>query len=142
MIIGSAIGSGVIDRMQERLETRSQGRVRRVSDTESTARLEADVSVGKRTVPVAVTVYKEHDRVRIQILTHDLTREEAEKLEDELALLLDLKVVERSDPESEAKVREAMDEHPAPAEPADREATDAEKTPAREPDRAPPTARP
>jgi len=59
------------------------------------------VHVGKD-VPVVVTVYKDHRRVRIQILTHDLTPAEVEAVEDELAEALEAEVVDRSDPEAEA----------------------------------------
>jgi hypothetical protein len=51
------------------------------------------------------------------VLTHDLSRKEAEKLENELADLLDLRILERSSAESERVVREAFDEEPPQSEP-------------------------
>jgi hypothetical protein len=60
-------------------------------------------------------LYYRPRRVRIQVLTHDLDQAEASKLEDNLADALDLRVVERSDPASEARVREAF-EHGAASE--------------------------
>jgi hypothetical protein len=57
--------------------------------------------VNGKQAPVTVTLYKEHSRVRIQILTHDLTPEEAAQLEDELAEAVGATIVDRSGPEGE-----------------------------------------
>ena len=84
------------------------------------AKFELSVRVKGKSVPVAVTLYKDHKRVRIQILTHTLGREEIEKLEDELAEALEAKVVERSDEESEEPARHAH-EHAGTAEEASKE---------------------
>jgi hypothetical protein len=72
--------------------------------------------VGGKSAPVAVTLYKEHSRVRIQILTHELTPEEAEKLEDELAEAVGAKIVDRSNPEGEEHDEAAHAHEPADAE--------------------------
>jgi hypothetical protein len=112
-IVAGALTAASVDEMEQQLS--EKGDVTRVSDTESVARFELDVEVADKTAPVAVTVYKEHSRVRIQILTHELTPEEAEKLEDELAEAVGAKIVDRSSPEGH--------EHEEPAaEPADPEA--------------------
>ena len=108
MIVGSAIAGAVADHVEQRLARRAKGAVRRVSESASVAKLEADIDFEGKTVPVALTVFKDHNRVRIQVLTHELTRQQVEKLEDELASLLEAKVVERSDEESEKPVREAV----------------------------------
>jgi hypothetical protein len=65
--------------------------------------------------------------VRIQVLTHDLTRAEAEAVEDMLARVLELEIVDRSDAHDEQKVREAFGDE---AEAAAAETEDAEAVPA------------
>lgn len=119
-IIAGALTAASVDEIEEQLADKAAGEVQRVSDTESVARFELTVEVGRKAAPVTVTLYKEHSRVRIQILTHELTPEEAEKLEDELAEAIDAKIVDRSSPDGEA--------HEEPAhQPAD---PDAERVPA------------
>ena len=99
-IVAGALTAAGVDEIEERLA--DKGEVKRVSDTESVARLELTVEVGRKEAPVAVTLYKEHSRVRIQILTHELTPEEAEKLEDALAEAIGATIVDRSSPEGES----------------------------------------
>jgi hypothetical protein len=115
-----AIAASTIELMQVRLQKKTGSQVKKVSDTSSVARLEFGMKSGKKTVPIALTVFKEHRRVRIQVLTHDVSRPEAEKIENQIADLLDLKIVDRSSAEDEAKVREAFGHGPhgeqAPAE--------------------------
>ena len=82
--------------------------VRRTVDSASAAGFETTVRFGGREVPVAVTVYKKYKRVRIQVLTHELSRAEAEAVEDLVARALDLTIVDRSDAHDEEKVREAF----------------------------------
>jgi hypothetical protein len=109
-IVAGALTAASVDDIEEQLADKADGEVRRVSDTESVARLELTVDVGTKKAPVAVTLYKEHSRVRIQILTHELTPEEAERLEDELAEAIGAKIVDRSSPEGEEH-EEAAHEH-------------------------------
>lgn len=113
-IVAGALTAASVDDIEEQLADKADGEVRRVSDTESVARFELTVEVGGKRAPVAVTLYKEHSRVRIQILTHDLTPEEAAQLEDELAEAIGATIVDRSSPEGEHH------EEAAPT-PADRE---------------------
>jgi uncharacterized protein (DUF2267 family) len=101
VIVAGALSAGSIDEIEEQLADKAEGDVQRVSDTESVARFELTVDVDGKKAPVAVTLYKEHSRARIQILTHELTPEEAERLEDELAEAIGAKVVDRSTPEGE-----------------------------------------
>lgn len=119
-IVAGALTAASVDEIEEQLAEKAGGEVQRVSDTESVARFELTVDVAGTKAPVAVTVYKEHRRVRIQILTHELTPEEAERIEDELAEAIGAKIVDRSSPEGET--------HEEP----DREAADpeAERVPA------------
>jgi hypothetical protein len=100
-IVAGALTAASVDEIEEQLADKAAGEVQRVSDTESVARFELTVEVGRKSAPVAVTLYKEHSRVRIQILTHELTPEEAEELEDELAEAIGATIVDRSSPEGE-----------------------------------------
>jgi hypothetical protein len=119
MSLAGQVTAAVIDQLGERLGKESKTPVRRTVDTESVTRFEADVEAAGKLVPIAVTVFKDAERVRIQVLNHVLDRPEAEKLEDHLADVLDLRIIDRSSAESEAKVRDAMDhDHRAPAVPA------------------------
>ena len=136
MLVGGAIAGAIADHVEARLAKRAKGPVRRVSDSASVAKLEADIEFGGKTVPVALTVFKDHNRVRIQVLTHDLTREQIEDLENELATLLEAKIVERSDDESERPIREAMEGAPPPAD------AEKDKATARQRQPSPPTSRP
>ncbi len=112
-IVAGALTAASVEEIEDQLADKAAGEVQRVSDTESVVRFELTVEVGRKTAPVAVTLYKEHSRVRIQIPTHDLTGEEAEKLEDELAEAIGATIVDRSDPEGEQHDEPAH----APADP-------------------------
>lgn len=105
--VAGAVGASTVDGLVERLKGRAKGPVRKVTESESVAKVELDVEAEGKQVPVAVTVFKDSDRVRIQLLNHALGRPEAEKLQNQLADLLDVRIVERSTEEEEAKVREA-----------------------------------
>ena len=109
--LAGTVTAALVDRTQRKLEEEAEGPVRRVADTKSVAKFEATFRVGRKQAPVAITLYKEHGRARIQILTHDLDRDDVEKLQNHLADLLDLKILARSDPESEAKVHAAFHRH-------------------------------
>ena len=112
MTLAGQVTSAVVDQIAAKLDQKANGPVRRTSDTESVSKLEADIEVAGKQVPVALTVFKETKRVRIQVMSHDVSREDAEKLQNMLADVLDLRIVDRSDAESEAKVRHAH-EHTA-----------------------------
>jgi hypothetical protein len=110
MIVAGALTAASVDQIEEQLADKASGEVKRVSDTESVARFELTVDVGGKEAPVAVTLYKEHSRARIQVLTHELTPDEVERLEDELAEAIGAKIVDRSSPEAEED--EPAHEHP------------------------------
>ena len=57
-------------------------------------------------VPVAVTLYKQHARARIQILTHALSPTQVERLQDEIAMAIDGRIVDRSDLSGVALLKE------------------------------------
>ena len=121
-ILAGAVTTAVLDQIEAKLASASGAPVRRTTETASVTKFELDVTVpalpgtirGRgqhaptRRVPVAVTVFKGPKRVRIQVLTHEITRVEAEAVEDHLAEVVGLRIVDRSDQESEAKVREAV----------------------------------
>ena len=134
--IAGAIAGAVIDELEEKLR-RTGHDVERSTDTESVAKFDLQVTSSGRDVPVAVTVYKQYGRVRIQVLTHNITRQEAEKLEDELAEALGLKIVDRSDEREEEKVREAVADERGEKAPREKE-----KDAARAARTEPPQARP
>lgn len=108
-IVAGALSAAALDDIEGKLEEKASGEVKRVSDTESVARFELTVDVGGKEAPVAVTLYKEHGRARIQVLTHELTPEEVQRLEDELAEAIGAKVVDRSSPEGEEHEEPAHD---------------------------------
>lgn len=112
MIVAGALTAASLDQMEEQLAEKADGGVQRVSDTESVARFELTVDVSGKKAPVAVTLYKEHGRARIQVLTHALTAEEVVRLEDELAEAIGAKIVDRSSPEGHEH-EEAAHQEPA-----------------------------
>ena len=96
-MVAGALTAASIDQAEEQLTGLATDGVRRVSDTESVARFELTMDVSGKSAPVALTLYKEHGRARIQVLTHALTPEEVQRLEDQLAEAIGAKVVERED---------------------------------------------
>jgi len=124
-LFAGAITTAVLDQIEARLASVATGPVTRTVDSESVAVFETSVLLpgrGGRGAPVNVTVYKKHRRIRIQVLTHDLTRAEADAVENLIAQALELRIVSRSDAHDERKVREAFGEE----EPGD--ALEAERT--------------
>jgi hypothetical protein len=115
-MLAGAVTTLVLDQMEERLARVTLRPPERVVDSASVARFDAEVALppvpggqqAGRPVPVSVTVYKKYKRVRIQVMTHDLTRAEAEAVEDLVARALDLEIVDRSDAHDEELVREAF----------------------------------
>lgn len=121
-----AITTAVLDHMQSRLDAVAMAPVTRAVDSESVTRFDAVVACPQvpgrdsgragRPIPVSVTVYKKHKRVRIQVMTHDLSRDEAEAIENMLADALELRIVDRSDAHDEEQVRAAFGHEAAQAE--------------------------
>jgi hypothetical protein len=115
-IFAGAVTTLVLDQLEARLTSIATGPVSRSVDSASVAKFEMSVTVPKsglrasRSVPVSVTVYKKHRRLRIQVMTHDLTRAEAEAIEDLIAAALELNIIDRSDAHDEQKVRAAFGE--------------------------------
>ena len=139
-IVAGALTAASLDDIEEQLADKATGDVTRVSDTESVARFELTVDVGGKEAPVAVTLYKEHSRARIQVLTHALTPEEVKRLEDELAEAIGAKIVDRSSPEAEAD--EPAHEHPTKDTEREAERVDAPPAPERTREPEPPRGAP
>jgi hypothetical protein len=106
-----AVTAGVLDSLEERLDGKTATPVKRIAESDSMARMEFSMAVGRKTTPVVLTVFKHAKRVRIQIMSHDITRDEAQDLQNRLADLLELRIVERSDPRTEELVSEALHAH-------------------------------
>ena len=115
-IFAGAVTTLVLDQLEARLTSIAAGPVSRSVDSASVAKFELSVTIPKsglpasRSVPVSVTVYKKHRRIRIQVMTHDLTRAEAEAIEDLIAAALELNIIDRSDAHDEQRVRAAFGE--------------------------------
>ncbi|HEX5496383.1 MAG TPA: hypothetical protein VFX70_17610 [Mycobacteriales bacterium] len=125
-MLAGAVTTAVLDQMESRLATIATGPLTRPVNSASVARVDTTVAVpgtgsAGRSIPVAVTVYKRHKRVRIQVMTHDVTRAEAELVENLVAETLGLRIVDRSDAHDERKVREAFADTAETAETADDE---------------------
>jgi hypothetical protein len=112
MSAAATVTASGIELIQMRLKKKAATPVKKVADTESVAKFELGMKAAGKTVPVAITVFKEHKRVRIQVMSHEIPRAEAEKLENQIADLLDLKIIDRSHEKGEEKVREAFTETP------------------------------
>jgi hypothetical protein len=118
-LFAGAITEVVLDQLESRLESVASEPVARTADSASVLVLRTAVRLpgaDRRSIPVSVTVYKKHRRIRIQVLTHDITRSEAEAIEDLIASTLELRIVDRSDAHDEQKVREAFGENEQEAE--------------------------
>ena len=112
-LIAGSLTAAHLDSVEGSLRTRAvDADVRRTVDSESVTKFELTVAVGDRAAPVAITVFKAHKRVRIQVLTHDLERAEVEALEDDLADAIGAEIIDRSDPTHEASAQHAA-EHAA-----------------------------
>jgi hypothetical protein len=114
----AAVTSATVDELQERLDQAATEPAERETDTGSVTVWRASFAVDDRVVPVVITLYKDHARVRIQVLTHELTRAQLDGLEERIADALGLRIVERSDPDEEAAAQAAQRERPAPEAPA------------------------
>jgi hypothetical protein len=109
MALATAVTAATIDELEAKLDGRTATPVERVVDTDSVARLEFSMEAAGKVVPVALTVLKDAKRVRIQLMSHELDRPDADALQEHLTGLLGLEIVDRSTPESEAAVRGAFE---------------------------------
>lgn len=122
-LISGAVGATALEGIRAALEQLAKNGVKVADDTPSTQRLELEVTVPEvgpaeerdqpgaapATVPVAVTIYKKHSRVRVQVLTHDVTRREAEAVQNAVVAAAGLTLVHRSDRHEQDVVHEAVE---------------------------------
>jgi hypothetical protein len=119
-ILATAVTTAALDQLESRLATEAATPVRRTTNSSSVARFEFEFPVpplnsGRRrpdkaiTAPVALTVYKRYGRVRIQVLTHDLQRAQAEALQKRIAAVAGLEIIEWSSPQTERIIHEAIE---------------------------------
>jgi hypothetical protein len=111
MLAGSITGA-VIEQIRNNVARVSSTPPVIAADSASSSRIEMTVH-GPRglQVPVNLTVYKKQQRVRIQVMTHDVTREEAQQIQYMVAQAAQLQIVGGSDPASEAIVHETLANH-------------------------------
>ena len=114
MMVAGTIAASAIDQMQAALAEKAGAPVKKTVDTDSVAKLETAFQVEGKVAPVAVTVYKASGRARIQVLTHDLSPGAMRTLEDEIALALGARIVDRSDLSGSSLMRDAPPAPPAP----------------------------
>lgn len=114
LMLSGAVTSAVVEALSNNVGRVALAPPRLASDSRSTAVLELDVAGPRRQpVPVRMTVYKAQQRVRIQVLTHDVDRAEAQHIEQLIADAAGLRIVGGSDPASEAIVHETVAAHAA-----------------------------
>lgn len=138
-MIAGAIATAVADRIEAGLADQSDGAVRRTVETDSVTKWELDVRVGRTAVPVAVTLFKDSGRVRIQVLKHVLSTQEIALLFARLCAAIGAELVSSSDPQHEAEEPhdhdepdlERDDEREAGTDEADRQRTTADPRAAR-----------
>lgn len=105
-LVATGVAGAAVDAVASALQAvASRGEVRRTDQTASQVRYEMSVPAAAAgaglpagtDVPVVVTVYPRHQRVRVQVLTHDVDRRQAEAVQDVVVRALGATVVHRSD---------------------------------------------
>jgi hypothetical protein len=134
-LVAGAIAAATADRMESALSEQAAGPVRRTVDTDSVAKWELDVTVGSTSVPVAVTLFKDSGRVRIQVLSHALSPEQVQELFALLCAAMGAELVSQSTREDEAHgehdTQEDTDADPDPAPPQRSATSDPQAAPRR-----------
>lgn len=112
VMLAGAVTSAVVEQLRNNVSRVSTTPPLITTDSNSSARIEMTVA-GPRNlqVPVHLTVYKKQQRVRIQVMTHDVSREEAQQIQAMVAQAAQLNVIGGSDPASEAIVHETIASH-------------------------------
>lgn len=140
-MLAGAITTAVLDELERKLSGVASSPVTRTVDSDSVTTYETTVVAPRvpgekqaagKPVPVRVSVYKKYKRVRIQVMTHDITRAEAEAIENLIAAALGLDIVDRSDAHDEEQVRAAFGDEAAVAEEITAEEREQPAQPARE----------
>lgn len=117
VMLAGAVTGVVLDQLESRLHAVAREGVTRSADTRQTTRFELAVAVPDLpgqpahgvVVPVAVTVFKKHKRVRIQVLSHAVTRAQAEAVQDRVAAAASFDIISRSQEATERKVSGAIE---------------------------------
>ena len=105
-VAATTIVPALLDRMEEKLKTRMPD-LQRTAESSAVRQWDGTIPFespmrGSTLAPVTVTIYRNSQRARIQVMTHDLTPVEAQIVEDEVALLLEATVVSRHDAHASA----------------------------------------
>lgn len=111
-MVGAAITQAVIDSMAGALDDVAEGDVKVAADTSTMARFELEIEVpgsSAESTPVVVTVYKQQGRARIQLMSHDLTREQIREIQRRIAAALEAEIVDETDERDEHDVREVAE---------------------------------
>lgn len=127
--VAGAVTTVVLQQLQQRLSTvATEGEVKRISDTDSTAMFELDVAVpavpgqpapAVASAPVVVTVLKPQQRVRIDVRNRNhevVTPAQVMAIQDLVAQACGLTVISRSSEQTHHLVREALDQRDRPAD--------------------------
>ena len=101
-LMTASLNAVMLGSIETRLRKVAKG-VQRSVDTESTivwkGTVELKSSGGqKKQIPVAIHLYKLHKRARVQILTHEITQEEAETAENLICKALEARIISRHFP--------------------------------------------
>jgi hypothetical protein len=108
VMIGASLSAVVLGNMENQLvSTKGVSQVRRSVDTESTVMWQANVMIRVpnrpvKEVPIAVHLYKQYKRMRIQILTHGISQAEAEAVQDVICQAFEARVISRHFPSEAA----------------------------------------
>jgi hypothetical protein len=136
-LIAGAMAAGAVDQVEDGLADKAAGTLHRVADTESVTKWQLSVKVGSKPAPLAVTLFKDHGRVRVQVLTHDLSAQQVQELFREICEAIGATIVGRSSPDDEAQAEQVEAEREAePA--AERQSPAGERRPEATPDSEPP----
>jgi len=118
VLVATGIAGAAVDAVASALEAvASRGDVRKTDETSTQVRYEMSVPAAvagaglppQAHVPVVVTVYPRHQRVRVQVLTHDVDRRQAEAVQDVVVRALGATVVHRSDAHEHDVVHHAQE---------------------------------
>lgn len=118
VLVATGVAGAAVDAVASALEAvASRGEVRKSDETASQVRYEMSVPAEAAgagmprgaDVPVVVTVYPRYQRVRVQVLTHDVDRRQAEAVQDVVVRALGATVVHRSDAHEHDVVHHAQE---------------------------------
>jgi hypothetical protein len=133
-MIAGAMAAGAVDQVEDGLADKAAGTLRRAADTDTVTKWDLTVKVGSRSVPLAVTLFKDHGRVRVQVLTHELSPQQVQKLLREICEAIGAKMVSQSSPDDQAHAEADHDAEPA----AERQSPPPERRSEAAPDSEPP----